>query len=59
MPLNSIRLDGYHLDEGIQSHVSDVIILVGKEFSKDIYTKHPQSRIRVDIKNAEHSLIEN
>ena len=43
MPLNSVRFDRDDLDESVQCDISNVIIAVREEFSKDIHAEHTET----------------
>src|SRR5204862_810028 len=36
VPLDSIGLHGHNLDESVECHVSDIVVPVSQEFTKDI-----------------------
>lgn len=59
MSLNSVWFDCNDLDQGIESNISNVIVSVGQELSKNIDTEHAESRIGLDIKNREYCFVQN
>lgn len=59
MSLNGIWFHSNHFDKSIESHVSDIIVLVRQELAKYIDTKHSQSGIGLYVENGEDCLVEN
>lgn len=51
MPLHRVRLYRDHLDERIQSNVSDVVVLIRQELSQDVHSQDPQTRVGFDIQD--------
>ncbi|KAI6776158.1 hypothetical protein HG530_000103 [Fusarium avenaceum] len=59
MSLDSIGLNGDDLDQSIESHVSDVVVAIGKELAQDIDTENPQTGVGFDVENSAYSFIQN
>src|SRR5690349_3423864 len=51
MSLHRVRFNGHNLDEGIECHITDVIVSVCQELPKDINPKNTKPRIGIDVQN--------
>ena len=51
-----VHVDSFQ--EGVQSHVADVLVAVEKEPAKDVNCQHTESGLAVNVHDGENSLVE-
>mmetsp|Transcript_4784 Transcript_4784/g.11429 ORF Transcript_4784/g.11429 Transcript_4784/m.11429 type:complete len:279 (-) Transcript_4784:696-1532(-) len=58
VPLNALEVPRSNLCEGVEGHVSDVVVTVEQELAERVDPEHPQATVRLNPEDGPHALVQ-